>query len=172
MNFGEEKCAYLQLEKGKIVDNSNPIAMNDLTIQPILSGDNYRYLGIDENVPYSGLINKIRVLKEYLNRTRKIWKFELSDYNKMLAHSIFALPTLTATVGILECSIKEINDIDIKTCKTLTMTGSLHPSSDADKLFVNRKEGGRGLKLVQILFESSVVALRQHLTQIASRFTY
>ena len=87
----------------------------------------------------------------------------------MLAHNTFALPTITATVGILEWSIKEINDIDIKTRKILTMTGSLHPNSDVDKLYINRKEGGRGLKSVQILFESRVVALRQHLTQIASR---
>ena len=46
MNFGEEKCAYTQIEKWKMVDNSDPIVMNDLTIEPILSGDNYRYLGI------------------------------------------------------------------------------------------------------------------------------
>ena len=36
-------------------------------------------------------------------------------------------------------------------------------------LIEKRKEGGRGLKLEQILFESRVVALRQHLTQIESR---
>ena len=48
------------------------------------------------------------------------------------------------------------------------MAGILQPNSDADKLYINRKEGGRGLKLVRILFESRVVALRQHLTQIAS----
>ena len=78
----------------------------------------------------------------------------------MLAHNIFVLPTITATVGILEWSIKEINEIDMKTCKVLTVTGSLHPNSDIDKLYINRKEGGRGLKLVQVLFESRVVALR------------
>ena len=113
--------------------------MKHLTIKPILSGDNYRYLGIDENIAYSCPINKPRVLKEYLNRTRKIWKSELSDYNKMLAHNTFALPSITAIVGILEWSIKEINDIDIKTRKILTMTGSLHRNSDVDKLYINRK---------------------------------
>ena len=67
MNFG----AYMRIVKGKMVDNSNPIVMNDLTIKSILSGDNYRYIGIDENITNSGPINKICVLKEYLNRTRK-----------------------------------------------------------------------------------------------------
>ena len=87
----------------------------------------------------------------------------------MLAHTTFALPTITATVGILEWSIKKINDIHIKTGKILTMTGSLHPNNNVDKLTLIEKREGRGLKSVQILFESRVVALRQHLTQIASR---
>ena len=52
----------------------------------------------------------------------------------MLAHNTFALPTITATVGILEWSIKKINDIHIKTGKILTMTGSLHPNNNVDKL--------------------------------------
>ena len=76
----------------------------------------------------------------------------------MLAHNSFALPTITATVGILEWSIKEINDTDIKTRKILTMTGSLHPNCDVDRLCINREEGGRDLKSVQILFESRVAA--------------
>ena len=87
----------------------------------------------------------------------------------MLAHNTFSLPTIAATVDILEWSIKEINDIDIKARKILTITGSLHPNSDLDKLYINRKEGGRGLKSVRILFESRVIALRQHLTQATSR---
>ena len=86
----------------------------------------------------------------------------------MLTHNTFALPTITAIVGILEWSIKEINDIEIKTRKILTMKGSLHPNSDVGKLYINRKEGGRGLQSVQILFENRVVTLREHLTQIAS----
>ena len=108
MNFGEEKCAYMGIEKGKMVNNSNHIVMNDLTIKPILCGDNYRYLGIDENIAYSGSINKAHVLKEYLNCTHKIWISELSDYNKMLARNTFALPTITTTVGILECPSKKL----------------------------------------------------------------
>ena len=69
---GEKKCVYMPIEKGKMVNSSNPTLMNDLIIKPILSGYNYCYLGIGENITYSGPINKTRVLKEYLNLTRKI----------------------------------------------------------------------------------------------------
>ena len=102
----------------------------------------------------------------------KIWKSELSGYNKMVAHNTFVIPTITATFGILEWSIKEINDIDKKICKILTMAGTLQPNSDANKLYINRKEGGRGLKLVRILFESRIVALRNILHKLNLTLTY
>ena len=46
-------------------------------------------------------------------------------------------------------SIKEINDIDIKTCKILIMAGSLHPNRDVNKLYINRKEK-RGWKRLKV----------------------
>ena len=87
--------------------------MNGLTIKPIEEGDNYKYLGIDENISYNGPINKERVTKEYINRIRKIWNSQLSDFNKAVAHNAFAVPTLTSTVGILDWTCKEIDQIDI-----------------------------------------------------------
>ena len=51
----------------------------------------------------------------------------------------------------------------------LTMTGSFHPNSDIDKLYINRKSGERGLKSIKILSESRILALRQHLRQSRER---
>ena len=50
MKFGEDKCAYLQIERGKIVQKKEPIFSNQLTIKPFKAGDCYRYLGVDENI--------------------------------------------------------------------------------------------------------------------------
>ena len=60
-------------------------------------------------------MNKERVTKEYINRIRKIWNSQLSDFNKAVAHNTFAVPSLTSTVGILDWTCKEIDQIDIKT---------------------------------------------------------
>ena len=35
MQFGEDKCAYLQIEKRKVMQNLKPISINSLTIKPI-----------------------------------------------------------------------------------------------------------------------------------------
>ena len=95
-------------------------------------------LEIDENISCNGPINKERVTKEYINRIRKIWNSQPSDFNKAVSHNAFAVPTLTSTVGILDWTCKEIDQIDIKTRKTLAMSGSFHPNSDADRLYFCR----------------------------------
>ena len=68
VKFGEDKCAYIQIKRGKIVQNEEPIFSNQLD----KAGDCYRYIGIDENVEFVGPINKDRILKEYTNRVQKI----------------------------------------------------------------------------------------------------
>ena len=45
------------MEKGTTV-KSEPIDINQLKIQPIDEGDCYRYLGIDENIPYNVMLRK------------------------------------------------------------------------------------------------------------------
>ena len=49
MKFGQDKCAYIKIEKGKNT-TTTPIEINGLTIKPIQEGESYRYLGPDENI--------------------------------------------------------------------------------------------------------------------------
>ena len=127
MKFGQEKCVYIKIEKGKNTTTS-AIEINGLKIKPIQEGESYRYLGQDENVAYEGKINKERVTNEYISRVKKIWSSELSAYNKTIAHNSFATPVITPTIGILDWTIQEIKDIDIKTRKILLVTGNFHPN--------------------------------------------
>ena len=60
MKFGEEKCAFLHIEKN-IIKKSSPLNINHLTIQPAAYGDSYKNLGIDENITYNGPLNKEKV---------------------------------------------------------------------------------------------------------------
>ena len=162
MKFGQDKCAYIKIEKGKNT-TTTPIEINGLTIKPIQEGESYRYLGQDEYIAYEGTINKERVSKEYPSRVKKIWSSELSAFNKTIAHNAFATPVITPTMGILDWTIQEIKDTDIRTRKILSVTGNFHPNSDVDRLYIGRNIGGRGLRSCQRLFESRIIALKQHL---------
>ena len=49
------------------------------------------------------------------------------------------------------------------------MTGNFHPNSNTDKLYVDKKSGGTGLRSIKIVFEGRLVTLHQHLTYSKSR---
>ena len=114
MKFGEDKCAVIRAEKGKIINYDTPLKIKNLKIKPIIEGETYRYLGQDENITYSGPVNKERVSSEYFKRVRKIWKSELSTFNKQIAHNCFAVTVLAPTFGILDWTLQNVKDIDIK----------------------------------------------------------
>ena len=96
MTFGEDKCAYQQIEKGKLINNTKELQINDLKIKPIPEGDSYKYLGIDENISYVGLVNKTRVTKEYYPRVKRIW----SLFTSLRALFIWKSGNVTSIVSI------------------------------------------------------------------------
>ena len=108
-------------------------------------------------------MNKARITKEYLNRVKKIWSSELSDSNKVVVYNSLATPIITPTVGIIDWTIDDIEQIDINTLKICSVTGNLHSNSGIDYIYVSRSNGGRGIKQIQALYESRIIAVRQHL---------
>ena len=163
MTFGDDKCAYQQIQNGKLLKCTNNLEINQLSVKPMKEGDTYKYLGIDENIGYVGPINKDRITKEYYHRIKKIWNSELSSFNKVIAHNTFAVPVFITSVGIVDWTINEIKEIDCKTRKQLTMTVNFHPNGDVDRLYIPRSEGGRGLKSTVRMYESRIVSVVQHL---------
>ena len=162
MKFGQDKCGYIKIEKGKNT-TSTPIEVNGLTIKSIQEGKSYRYLVQDENIAYEGTTGKERVSNECLSQVKKIWSSELSAFNKIIAHNAFTTPVITPTIGILDWTIQKIKETDIGTRKNLSVTENFHPNSDVDRLYIGRNIGGRGLRSCRRLFESRIIALKQHL---------
>ena len=146
MAFGEDKCGYVCIERRKKKSLGKSYIMNGVTIRDLEEGEPYRYLGQDETIGYDGKLNKDRVRSEYFGRVKKMWTSELNARNKISAHNTFALPVLVLTFGILDWTLAEIDELDKRTRKILCMTGNFHRNSDKDRLYVSRKEGGRGLK--------------------------
>ena len=51
----------------------------------------------------------------------------------------------------------------------MSITGNLHPNSDIDYIYVSRSNGVRGIKQITALYESKIIAVRQHLLQNNNR---
>ena len=70
---------------------------------------------------------------------------ELSAKNKIQATGSLAVLALRYSFGIINWHQKELQKLDWKTRKLLTIHGQHHPKADVDHMYVPRKQGGRGL---------------------------
>ena len=89
-----------------------------------------------------------KITKEYKQRQRLILKSKLNGRNKVTAINTWAVTIFRYGAGVIQWKASELKDFDRKSRKTM-MYGGLHPKSNVDRLYVNRKEGGRGLISVE-----------------------
>ena len=91
---------------------------------------------------------KETVTKEYKRRVRKILETKLNGGNLVKAFKTWAIPLLRYSAAFLDWRKSELQDLDRKTRKLLTMHNGLHPNSNVDRIYIPREEGGRVLKTV------------------------
>ena len=93
------------------------------------------------------------IRKEYLRRTRKLLETKLSIRNLIKAINTWAVPR----VRYLGPFLKRTRD------KLMTMHKVLHPRDDVDRLYVSRKQGGRGLTSIEDTVDASIHRLEDYI---------
>ena len=118
----------------------------------------YKYLGIEESFDIQHKNEKEKLKKEYLRRLRLVLGTELSAKNKIQAIGSLTVPLLTSrySFGVVNWHQEELQKLDRKTRKLLNIHGQHHPKADADRLYVRRKQGGRGLMQLEAAHEVEI----------------
>lgn len=142
MEFGVSKCATLVMKRGKRA-HSDGIILSDE--ECILETDNggYKYLGILELDDIMHKEMKEKVKTTYLKRLKLILKSKLNSRNLINAINTWAVSVVRYSAGIVNWTKDEIDMLDRKTRKTLTMHRALHPKAYVSRFYMKRKIGGR-----------------------------
>ena len=74
-----------------------------------------------------------------------------------------AVPVLTYSFGKLEWRKSEIENMDRKTRKLLAMHGLHHPKGDVSRLYIRRRNLGRGLVQLMSAYSWSMVNLSDYI---------
>jgi hypothetical protein len=85
-----------------------------------------------------------------------ILKSELNARNEITAIGALAVPVLRYNFGIINWRTEEIKQIDRK-------TKIHHPKADIDRLYVKRKEGGRGLIQIKAAYKAEIINIADYL---------
>jgi hypothetical protein len=145
MEFGLDKCAKISMKHGRVTKRENIYLNETTTIRELDHQEIYKYLGVDEHNEIQQESMKSKLKQEYIRRMRMVLRSELSSKNKIQAINSIALPVLQYSFGIIEWTENELNNLDRKTRKNFTMNGMHHPKADVHRLYLPRREGGRGL---------------------------
>jgi len=70
-----------------------------------------------------------------------------------------AVPVLRYSFGIVNLHQEELQKLDRKTRKLLT----IHPKADVDRLYIHRKQGGRGLMQLYAAHAVEITKLVQYI---------
>ena len=160
MEFGIEKCAMLAIGKGKIVKSVViELVPNGKVVKSLKEGECYKYLGILEADRFLGGEIMLKVSKECFRRLRKVFKSKLNDGKLVKGVNTWTVSLLRYSPAFFSRRKCKFQAIDKKTGKLFTIYGRLHPKFDANRFYVPRKDGGRGLIAIEDPVELAIRGL-------------
>ena len=163
MEFGLDKCAKATFHRGRLVQGESLVIDKSTTIKDLEPDAFYKYLGVNEGDGIQHATMKENIRKEYYRRLRSILKTELNSQNRITAINTLAVPVVTYSFGIINWQLNDIKRMDVKTRKLFTINRMHHPKADVDRLYLPRKQGGRGLSQLELSFKISSISLNEYL---------
>ena len=164
MEFGLDKCAKASFKRGKLSTTDNIFLDDDTIIKELDQESTYKYLDVNEGDGIQHAKMKEKIRKECLRRVRSIMKTELNSKNRITAINTIAIPVVSYSFNIINWNLSEIKRLDAKIRKMFTISRMHHPKADVERLYVPRKEGGRGLIQLELMYKTSTIGLSQYLS--------
>ena len=144
MQFGMSKCQTVIVKRGKRLRGEG-LELPDGNVMKDVDEQGYKYLGVLQKDSIMEVEMKAKVKKEYFRRLKCLLSSELYAGNLITGINAWAIGIVRYTAGVLSWGKRELYTMDIKTRKTMTMHGVFHIKGDVDRLYLKRKDGGRGL---------------------------
>ena len=163
MEFGIEKCDRLVMKSGKRHMTDGMKLPNHDRIRTLEENETYKYLVILEADTIKQVQMKDMIRKEYLRRTRKLLETKLSSRNLIKGINTWAVPLVRYSGLFLKWTREELKQMDQRTKKLMTTQKALHPRDDVHRLYVSRKQGGRGLASIEDTVDASIQRLEDYI---------
>ena len=136
---------------------------SEISIRELDQEETYTYVGIDEGNGIQHAKMKEKIKKECYRRVRAILHTELNAKNKLEAINTLAIPVVTCSFNVINWNLEEIRRLDRKIRKLRTLNRKHHSKPDVNRMYVPRKEGGRGIINLEMCFKTTTIGLNTYL---------
>jgi hypothetical protein len=163
MNLGLDKCAILDIIKGKPSDpKALDLMFNNLSIQSLQTGDTYKYLGFLQSLTKTDKEIKSQLQSKLIQRVKHILNTELNSKNKIKAINSWSIPAMTYSFGMINWSETDLEALNRQIRTLLTKHRMHHPKAAIERLYLSRKQGGRGLLDLSTLCKRQIKTLKTY----------
>lgn len=162
MEMGVEKCAVIHVKRGRIIEGEKMILTNEEALPHLEPHESYKYLGIQQALEIRTKDVKSSLKEKLLRRLRLVLKAKLNSGALFNAINSWVLPSVVYSFGVIKWSQTEIEELSVKIRTTLTKFGVHHPHASINRLYIPRKEGGRGMQHLAIVHDQVLRGLREY----------
>ena len=139
---------------------------DDTAFGNMIDENGYRYLGIleDEN----NLIkteNKVLLREKILSKVDALCKTKLNGKNLMMAINQYAISTMNYYIGLIDFKPNELKSMDDDIRRILKKYNIIRHSANNERLYMDRKELGRGLQKIEERAEAILFNFHSSLEQ-------
>ena len=163
MEFDIEKCVMLVTKSGKRHLTDGMELPNQDKIRTLAENETYKYFGNLEADTIKQVEMKDKIPKEYPRRTRNLLETKLSSWNLIKGINTLTVLLVRYSGHFLKWTRDELKQMDQWSRKLITMHKALHPRDNVDRLYVSKKEGGRGLTSTEDSIDTSIQQLEDYI---------
>ena len=106
---------------------------------------------------------KAKVKHVYLRRLRLLLKSKLNGRNLFLAINSWAVAVIRYSAAFIGWAKNETRELDRHTRRMMSAYHAIHPKSNVQRIYIKRKEGGRGLTSVEECIASELRSLHHYI---------
>ena len=113
LELGHEKCAIQHFKRGKNVEESKCVLLDDgMIIEYVGAGAKYPYLGFIQEASIEQNQIKDKLKGEFKKICKLVWKSELNARNRSKAYNELAVAKIIHSFGVIKWIRQELEELD------------------------------------------------------------
>ncbi len=157
MRLNIAKCATATMVMG-VPRYGSAVTINGEAVPTADIETPYKYLGVLQAFAVRHKENKASCVGKYLKRVRSIWRTRLPGPKQAELMGSWAMGVLKYHFIFTEWSVVELRAVDRLTRKILIEHQAHHPKASVARLYLPRRQGGRGLQSLEQIYERETVS--------------
>ena len=158
-----QKCAAVEVNRGKLTEGGNLTVHKEESIQVMSKDDHYKFLGPVENSKQLDELIMQTLSQEYIRKLSVIWTGNISIPRKIKSTNTFAIPLLQHSFWTCTWTSEKLKQLDRKTREVINKNSGQNSKSSVPMTSLSYDQGGYYLSELEMVYKLSKIKIAHHI---------